>query len=210
MRPVIVIEHLEPFTSKWMFLEIKHSAEVAKPYDIWLTNVKRECEREILSKYVDRVLYESIVEIAEKEGFEKIVVLDPSAKVVLRHEDIKGTDAVVVGGIMGSHPPEGRTKSLLSKRLAGSIIRSIGDGQFTINGAVYMVRKVLDGFKLEDVRTIKGVKLVFRGGEVFLPYVYPIEGGKVVIPQEEVDYILSQLPEDEERYIKYGERPAIC
>lgn len=209
-KAVIVIEHLEPYTSKWMFIEIKHSALLASPYQLWLTNVRRDCERMVLSRYVSKVYSESIVDLSKRCDRYRVVILDPEAPKSLTPKDFEKPSVVVIGGIMGSHPPEKRTKKFLSEKIPYAVRRNIGRGQFTINGAVYVLRQVLEGKSLYKIKTINGLKIKTVEGEVFLPYTFPIENGKPVIPEEEILYIREILPLDEERYIREGKAPSIC
>ncbi len=207
---IIVIEHLEPFTSKWMFIEIKHSALLASPYQLWLTNVKRECEREIFSRYVSKVYRESIIDLSKRLEYDRIIVLDPEASTPLSPTDFEKPSIVIVGGIMGSHPPEKRTKKFLSEKISQAIGRNIGKGQFTINGAIYVLRQVLEGKSLKEIKTVNGLRINTIDGEIFLPYTFPLENGKPVIPEEEIVYIRDILPLDEEKYILEEKIPSIC
>lgn len=207
---IIVIEHLEPFTSKWMFIEIKHSALLAAPYQLWLTNVRRECERIIFSHYVSKVYRESIIDLSKRLRCNRIIILDPDASTPLTPTDFKKPSIVVVGGIMGSHPPEKRTKKYLSEKMSHAIRRNIGKGQFTINGAVYVLRQVLDGKSIEEIKTVNGLKINTIDGEILLPYTFPLENGKPVILEEEIVYIRDMLPLDEEKYILEEKIPSIC
>jgi len=207
---IIVIEHLEPFTSKWMFIEIKHSALLASPYQLWLTNVKRECEREIFSRYVSKVYRESIIDLSKRLEYDRIIVLDPEASTPLSPTDFEKPNIVIVGGIMGSYPPEKRTKKFLSEKISQAIGRNIGKGQFTINGAIYVLRQVLEGKSLKEIKTVNGLRINTIDGEIFLPYTFPLENGKPVIPEEEIVYIRDILPLDEEKYILEEKIPSIC
>ena len=193
-----------------MFIEIKHSALLASPYQLWLTNVKRECEREIFSRYVSKVYRGSIIDLSKRLEYDRIIVLDPEASTPLSPKDFEKPSIVIVGGIMGSHPPEKRTKKFLSEKISHAIRRNIGKGQFTINGAIYVLRQVLNGKSLKEIKTVNGLRINTIDGEIFLPYTFPLENGKPVIPEEEIVYIRDTLPLDEEKYILEEKIPSIC
>jgi len=142
-----------------------------------------------------------------------VVVLDPQAEERLSPRDFSSPTAVVIGGIMGGHPPLGRTRSLLTARLeeASVEVRSLGPGQYTIDGAVYMALRVARGVPLERIPVSRGLRLRHPGGwYIELPFTYPLEDGKPVLSREEVEYILYGLEEDEERALRDGVEPRIC
>lgn len=83
-----------------------------------------------------------------KELPKPIIVLDPKAKVNLDPgEASSGT--IIIGGILGSHPPLGRTSVLISSRFRGFkefvYFRKIGDRQFTIDGALAVAWLISQG-----------------------------------------------------------------
>jgi len=209
---VFAVEVLEPFISKWMFIELSHASRIVGREKFWVFNVAKECERQLLGKIASRVECKSIAAFIEElsQSF-SVVVLDPSAEVDLSPQDFKGRVLVVVGGIMGDHPPRGRTKRDLTDRLGEvPLKRRIGPGQFTIDGAIYVAYKVSKGVPLELIAVQRGLYLSDRGVEVHLPYTYPVENGRVVVSEEEVKYILGELEEDEARAIREGVLPSIC
>lgn len=209
--PLIVVEHLEPYTSRWMFYELRHAAILVGDGKLLVTNVKRTCEVELLGEFC-RVEKASIVELTPKLDI-PIIVLDPSARVRLSPRDFAEPVAVVVGGIMGSHPPGGRTRSLLTVKLEkhGAVARSLGEGQFTIDGAVYMALRVSQGVELEEIPVQRGLRLDLPGGGVVeLPFTYPVVDGVPLISREETEYLVFGVEEDEEVFAKTGRPPAIC
>lgn len=198
-RPLIVIEHLEPKLSKWLLIEYRHSALIAGS-DLLITNVCRREEAEILSKTV-KTTCESASEL-----FERAVVLDPQAKELLSPEDRELSEVFVIGGILGDHPPRGRTKELITKKMKNPIPRSLGDKQFSIDGAVYMVYKVIfEKVPLKDIPYVDGVILRSGDGfiehEIILPYRYPIVDGKPLIHQDLLKYLRARITVDENRLI---------
>lgn len=210
--PLIVIEHLEPYTSTWMYIELRHASLLAGRKRFWLTNVKRRCEKTLLAE-LGTVYTESISTILHRLEDYRIVVLDPQTDALLTPEDFRAPAAVVIGGIMGGHPPLGRTRSMLTSKLQGKnvAVRSLGPGQYTIDGAVYMALKVAGGARLAEIPVSRGLRLRHPGGwHVELPFTYPVENGKPVISRDEVEYILYKLEEDEEKALREGVEPSIC
>lgn len=195
-----VIEHLEPEIGKWLLFEYEHASEIAGKSRLMFTNVKKEEWRRLLSKF-GTVKEKSAAEIFSHE---KVVVLDPRAELPLKPEDFAGKEAVIVGGILGDHPPKGRTRKLLTNRFQKTAsVRNIGKHQFSIDGAVYVAKIVSEGTALEAIPVKKGLTLKLdEHGEIYLPYAYPLRDGKPVISQKLVEYLLSdQIVEDEEKLL---------
>ncbi|MEM2537478.1 MAG: SAM-dependent methyltransferase [Candidatus Bathyarchaeia archaeon] len=199
-RPIFVIEHLEPELGKWLLFEYEHAAEIADKNRLMFTNVKKADERQILSK-LGMVEEKSAAEIFSHE---KVIILDPKAELPLKPEDFANKEAVVVGGILGDHPPRGRTRKLLTRRFPKAVVRNIGKGQFSIDGAVYVAKLVGEGTPLEAIPVKKGLTLkINKHGEIYLPYAYPLRDGKPVISQKLVAYLCSdEIVEDEEKLLK--------
>ncbi|MEM0058700.1 MAG: SAM-dependent methyltransferase [Candidatus Bathyarchaeia archaeon] len=199
-RPIFVIEHLEPELGKWLLFEYEHAAEIAGKNRLMFTNVKKADERQILSK-LGMVEEKSAAEIFSHE---KVIILDPKAELPLKPEDFANKEAVVVGGILGDHPPRGRTRKLLTRRFPKAVVRNIGKGQFSIDGAVYVAKLVGEGTPLEAIPVKKGLTLkINKHGEIYLPYAYPLRDGKPVISQKLVAYLCSdEIVEDEEKLLK--------
>jgi ribosome biogenesis SPOUT family RNA methylase Rps3 len=209
---LFVIEVLEPFVSRWMFLEIQHVSRLVGFENLWITRVRRRCERELLARVASRVYRESVVELEEKLTHEygRLIVLDPSAEEPLSPGDFPGGRAVVVvGGIMGAHPPLGRTKSELTKKLRKPIPRNLGKLQMTIDGAAFTAREICSGRMLQELELLHGLTIHTRWGTLHLPYAYPMKDGMPVIAPGEIDYVLLEL-EDEESAMVRGRRTDIC
>jgi ribosome biogenesis SPOUT family RNA methylase Rps3 len=186
----IVVEHLEPVLSPWVFLEYKHAASLVG--GLLVTNVKDERERACLVPFAEAV-EESIGELA---GSEEILVLDPQAGEALSPEDFHRFKYVVVGGIMGDFPPRGRTRKLLTEKL-GASARTLGSCQLSVDGAVYVAWRVARGEPLERLRVALGLTLKRGFLEVKLPYCYPVGEEGVVFSRELGAYLLTLLEEDE-------------
>jgi len=195
-----VIEHLEPEIGKWLLFEYEHASEIVGKNRLMFTNVKKEEWRRLLSRF-GTVKEKSAAQIFRHE---KVIVLDPKAELSLTPEDFAGKEAVIVGGILGGHPPKGRTRKLLTTRFPKAAARNIGKSQFSIDGAVYVAKFVSEGKPLEAIPVQRGLLLKLNQyGEVYLPYAYPLRDGKPVISQKLVAYLLSdEIVADEEKMLK--------
>jgi len=200
---VIVIEHLEDVVSPWLFYEYKHSAEIYPK--LLITNVKDTLERIVLSEYCN-VISLSIVDIP----FKKVIVLDPLAEKPLTQNDFKDS-VVVVGGILGNHPPQGRTKELLSSKLECET-RTLGEGQFPIDSAVYIASMIKKGKSIDSIDFVEGFQIKIPGEYeriIELPYRYPIVNGKVFISEELLKYIKEELELDDQIAFRKGKAVSI-
>lgn len=199
----LVVEHLEPVVSPWVYLEYKHAAKVAG--GLLITNVKRDAERSCLEAFAD-VTRESIGEIAERG---EILVLDPQAAAPLSPSDFESFEYIVVGGIMGDFPPRGRTRTLLTEKL-GAEARNLGPCQLSVDGAVYVASRVAQGAHLSSVEVAMG--LVLRRGcmELHLPYCYPVAQEGVLFSRELAIYLLTLLEEDEAHAVETNRARSIA
>ena len=197
----VAIEHLEPYLSKWLWIEYKHASRLAAGR-LEFTNVKREDHFKALSRLAP-TRRESVLELY---GAGSLVILDPSAPQLLRPEDLKEGRVLVVGGILGDHPPRRRTRRLLTQRARGAKARSLGPAQFSIDGAVYVALRVAGGARLEEVPVKVGLAIKAPLTTIYLPYAYPLRDGRPVISRGLIEYLKKDVVEDEERLLR-GEEP---
>jgi ribosome biogenesis SPOUT family RNA methylase Rps3 len=183
-----VIEHLEAVMGKWLLIEYRHVSKIANEKRLIFTNVKRKSHALKLSR-IGTVRQESFTQIFRPE---ELIILDPKAYFPLRTEDFNNKSAVIVGGILGDHPPKGRTHTLITKRCPKATIRNLGKAQFSIDSAVYMAKLVSEGTPLEKIPIKKGLTIkVSENHFIHLPYAYPIKNGKPLISKELINYLLS-------------------
>ena len=182
---LFIIEHLEPKLSEWLFIEYSHAAQIVGRERLLITNVKKNDESERLSRIVGTER-KHFNELFEKE---KLLVLDPRARKKLSTSDFRGKKAVVIGGILGTDPPLGRTEKLLTKRVKAPA-RNLGRKQFSIDGAVYVAKQVSEGTPLKEVPAQLGIEIqIDRGHSVILPYAYPIVNKKPLISRQLIKYL---------------------
>jgi len=198
----VIIEHLEDRLSRWLLIEYRHAVSLVDRDRLVFTNVRRPEWRAVLSG-LGQVFEEPIEGTPLMSVLRRLIVLDPRARTLLNPEDFAEKPVgVVVGGILGDHPPRGRTYRLLTRRLLGLCEpRSLGPCQFSIDGAVYMALQVASGRRLYEIPVVKGVKVVrsWMGMtlEVELPYCYPLHEGKPWISSELLDYLAGEVALDE-------------
>jgi ribosome biogenesis SPOUT family RNA methylase Rps3 len=209
-KPLIVIEHLEPKLSRWLALEYEHSAAIAEGRLV-ITNCSEDVSR--LARRLNVPCYDrSIVELRGtlyREGSE-VIILDPQAPVRLEVGEAVNAKIIVVGGILGDHPPRGRTKKLLSDRMPDAIKRNIGPYQFSIDGAVYIAKLVSEGVRLEQIEFVVGLRLKVPTPyglevEVELPYAYPLVAGRPLIHPKLPELIARGLAYEEYRELGLAE-----
>lgn len=183
-----VIEHLEPFLGKWLLIEYRHASEIVGANRLIFTNVKKKTHAAKLSR-LGTVKPESVTALFHPQ---ELVILDPKAEEPLKPRDFKDKKAVVIGGILGEHPPKGRTFSLIACRLPQATARNMGKLQFTIDSAVYMAKLVSEGTPLENIPVKKRLTIkLSKNHYVQIPYAYPVKNGKPLISKELIDYLLS-------------------
>ena len=106
----------------------------------------------------------------------KTIVLDPAAPARLEPWEAQAADYIVVGGIMGDHPPRGRTY-LVSAMYTSAARRNLGPHQLSVDGAAYVALQVARGATLDEVPLAVGATLEVETPmgtlEVELPYAYP-------------------------------------
>lgn len=197
----VVIEHLEPYLSRWLLIEYRQASRVAKGR-LRFTNVKREDHLKALSELAPTHV-ESVLDLYPHD---RLVILDPAASQPLTPTDLKEDTTVVVGGILGDHPPRGRTRAFLTRRAVGAKVRSLGPHQFSIDGAVYVALKIAEGTTLEEIPVKVGVTIRAGPFLVHLPYAYPLSRGRPLISKELINYLRTDVEVDEERVLR-GEEP---
>ncbi|PUA33873.1 MAG: hypothetical protein B7O98_00160 [Zestosphaera tikiterensis] len=191
----VVVEHLEPCLSPWVLTEYSYVSEVFKGRVVF-TNVVKPKHAEVLSK-LGEVVSDSVTESLAR--YSKTIVLDPIAEEVLEPEDLSDVDYVVIGGIMGAHPPERRTWKYVTSRMPNAISRNIGPHQFTIAGAAYVVKKVEEGRRVREIPYVLGLKHLKKLSkdvelEIELPYAFPLnEHGELVLPKDYVKLIAEYM-----------------
>jgi len=185
---LIVIEHLEECVFPWLYFEYKNAVRLIGRSNLLFTNVCREDDIKVL-KSIAQVTCKSSTEL-----FKEPIVLDPQAKEMLSPEDAKKSTVAIVGGILGDHPPRGRTKTMLTSKFENAIVRSLGPKQLSIDGAAYTAHVVLNhGIPLKEIKFIDGITIRRKIGgivhEIHLPYRYPVLNNKPIVSIELLEHL---------------------
>jgi ribosome biogenesis SPOUT family RNA methylase Rps3 len=180
---IYIIEHLDPRIWKWNYLEYKHISEIVGKDNLWFTNIKRENKK--LEK-LGKCFKQSVKEMKLNNA----CVLDPDSKQTLVPNDSKNFEYFIFGGIMGDYPPRKRTKEELTQFVPDMQTRNIGKKQFSTDNAVFVVKRIIEGEKLENMKFQN--KITIKTGEfesVDLPFCYPIVNGKPFMSDELLKFI---------------------
>jgi len=184
------VENLEPCLSPWLRVEYEYVAKVLD--DLVFTNVKNPLMKAELTKLAP-AFSEDVAEYVARRNLKKVIVLDPKGEEELAPRDLRDCDAVVIGGSMGDYPPKGRTWELITRRLPNPIPRNLGKEQLTIAGAAYVLRQIMMGHALRDLEFVDGLRISLSLGvaelEIELPYRFPCEGGKIVLPENYIEIV---------------------
>ena len=185
MKPVFIIEHLEPKLWPWCLIEYKNISEIVGKNNLLFTNIRKSDVRK-LKKYGD-VITKSVKDIS----LANCCILDPEAKKELSPKEAGKIDYLIFGGILGDNPPKKRTKSELTKFMKNSQVRNIGKKQLSTDSAVYVVKQIILGKKLSEISFRDSIEIKINEIEsVILPYRYPLINGKPNISKELVRYLI--------------------
>ncbi len=182
-KPVIVIEHLESEVHEWCKLEYEQASKYVPDGLLMITNCS---EKLWFAQCTER-------RAADVVDPKRTIVLDPTAENVLTPEDLNNFDYFVVGGILGEEAFNGRTGTELTSTIEGAQLRNIGPKQLCIDGAVYVVMKILGGDRLESIDFADELEVEFGENEsVVLPYRYPVVDGHPLINPKLIEYLRDQ------------------
>jgi len=208
-RPLIVIEHLEDHLSRWIVLEYKHVKSMVGDRLV-VTNARLGGGCEKLRNAIGEVkCYNEPLDTLKGKLYsreDEILILDPKAGKLLEPQEISMYRIVVVGGILGDHPPRGRTSKLLSKRFPRAAKRSLGPYQLSIDGAIYVYLQVERGVKPLDVPLVVKPKIKFTimglEYEVELPFAYPKVGNKPLLAPGLIELLKEGLAYEEYKLVQ--------
>ncbi len=181
MRPIIIVEHLEPKLWPWCKIEYESISKMIPKKNLWFTNTNSP----FLKKF-SKVSKNSIKEISLK----KACILDPNARKTLTPKDSKNFDYFIIGGILGDYPPKKRTKEELTDKIRDIEARNLGKKQFSTDNAVYVLKKIIQGTKLENMKFKNKITIKLNDVEsIDLPYYYPLINKKPRISKKLIEYI---------------------
>ena len=182
MKQIFIIEHLEPKLWEWCVIEYKNISKIIGKSNLWFTNIREKGK--LLEKY-GRVIKESVKDL----NLKNVCLLDPQAKEQLNSKEAKKFDYFIFGGILGNNPPERRT-SALSDHIKFAKKRNLGKAQLSTDSAVFVVKQILEGKKLIEMKFQDSAEIKINNVEsIILPYKYPIKNNKVFMSNELIKYL---------------------
>ncbi len=182
-RPVIAVHVAEERPSRWLVEEIVESCRFARerglPF-VALNVVDQRLQAELSRRGVPWLWgYEEAL-------VQPCILLDMRAERRLQPWEASTASHIIVGGIMGAHPPRGRTYLLASGVYHQCARRSLGPGQLSIDGAVKVASLIASGADPSEIELVEGLTLEVDTGlgvvEVELPFAYPRYRGRLLAP----------------------------
>ena len=197
---LVVIENLEYYPSRWLVEEYVESYRfsASRGYDLVVTGVVNP----VMAAYLESrgVAFSRRPGYAYNRGDCILLSLDAGRR--LEPWEAESAYCVIVGGIMGDHPPRGRTRLLRYQVYTAPALRHVGRVQFSIDGAVKMAILVASGRSIDEIEVASPVYIdvdtPMGRVEVELPYGYPVIDGSPSIPRGVVDLVRRGIMWDEE------------
>ncbi|MEM2025156.1 MAG: RNA methyltransferase [Desulfurococcaceae archaeon] len=189
-KPTVVIEHCELELGPWLLLEYRHSSKLYGKEHVLFTQMPNKYNR-VMLRY-GRVSEKSIVNYVLRGDISpsEIIVLDPRATNPLTYDDLASANYVVVGGILGDHPPQGKTSHYITQRMPkGTKAFNIGNGQYSIDGTVYYIEYLWRNKSVSGFEFVDGVFVETYSGSVYLPFRYPVVNNRPLLA-EGLEYYL--------------------
>jgi len=184
-KKIFIIEHLEPKLWEWCLIEYEHISETVGKENLWFTNIKSEKDRTKLEK-LGKVSKESIKEI----NLQNVCILDPEAEETLSPKSAADFEYFIFGGILGDYPPKKRTQDELTRFVKNAKVFNIGKEQMSTDNAVLVVKNIIDGKKLSDLKFIDNISIEINDIEsVELPFRYTLVNGKPFMSRKIVEYL---------------------
>jgi len=207
-KALFVIEHLEDEVGKWVLLEYENVARIVSKENLIITNVRNCGELGKIAKCVNK----DVTSFLRKHEQDNIIILDPKADKVLEPWDFVDNklNIIIIGGILGDHPPKGRTWKLLTTKILEKgfnvKVRNLGKEQLTIDGAAYVAYLIFKGKRLSEIPFQEGLRIVRKIGliehEIILPYKYPVLDGKPLVNPKLIEYLVKGIVVDEIRRLE--------
>lgn len=186
MKPIFIIEHLEPKLWPWCIIEYESISKIIGSSCLWFTNIQKKDEKK-LERY-GKVFTSPITKL--KIDMKKACILDPLANKTLIPNEAKQFDYYIFGGILGEEKLNGRTKKELTNFLKSAQERNIGKEQFSTDNAVFVTKKIIEGVMLEKIPRINEIEIKINNIEsIILPYSYPIVKNKPRISPKLIKYL---------------------
>ena len=202
-RPLIAVHVLEEKPSRWLVEEIVESCRFASSMGLGFRAVNVADPR--LQAELSRRGVPWSWDYVEVLGG-KCIILDLRAEGRLEPWEASTVEVIVVGGIMGDHPPRGRTYLLATQYYTVCAGRSLGPVQLSIDGAVKVASLIAGGANLDEIEVVEGltieVETPLGNVEVELPFGYPRYKGRLLKPGFLEDLLSRGILWDEETMLE--------
>lgn len=186
MKPIFIIEHLEPQLWPWCLIEYESISKIVGTRNVWFTNIAPKDVKK-LTKF-GSVFRESIQKL--DIDLSRACVLDPFARKTLAPTEAPNFHYYLFGGILGDEKLNGRTTQELTRFLKKAHQRNIGPVQLSTDNAVYVTHEIIQGKHLENIPFHDTLEIELNEVEsVILPYRYPLVRGKPRISPKLVTYL---------------------
>ncbi len=205
-RKIIVIEHMEPFMSRWILEEYKEAMNIASKSGLTMsiTGVRDPVAEALLKR--NNIPYTSIHswEVCDRPG---AIVLDLWADRDLKTWEASNASCFIIGGIMGDNPPRGRGV-ILRSMFDWASIRRLGPLQLSVDTTVRVISKILEGYEITDIKMSNSVRLIVKTPlgdvEVSLPFAYILdERGNPLVSKGITELLSRGIMWDEETLLTY-------
>ncbi len=185
MKPIFIIEHLEPKVFPWCLIEYKHISQTVGKENLWFTNLKGIRGSKQLEHY-GKVCNDSV----KIMRLSAVCVLDPAALSTLSPKEAKSCRYFILGGILGDSPPKQRTRAELTPFLKEAAVRNIGKKQMSTDNAALVVQEIINGKNLGSLAFQDGIEIAINKVEsIRLPYLYRIIKRRPFISKELINYL---------------------
>jgi ribosome biogenesis SPOUT family RNA methylase Rps3 len=183
MKPIFIIEHLEPKLWPWCIIEYTSISAIVGKNNVWFTNLNTQklsnCGR-VIKKPVSKL----------EIDFSQACILDPLAKDTLTPKAAKQYRYFIMGGILGEEKLNGRTKRELTAQFPQVHAYNLEIDQFSTDNAVYVTNKIIEGTPISKMPFKDTIEIRMNAIEsVILPYRYPLVNGKPRISPELITYL---------------------
>lgn len=186
-----IIEHLEPFLSKWCLIEYKNISEYVGCENLIITNLPKKDHKKL--SYLAEVHEQSVLTM----NLKNTCLLEPQTNRILTPED--DFEYFIFGGILGDHPEQGRTEKYLTSKINSSKLidtktRNLGKKQMSTDTAVLVARIIaIDKIPFDKIKFIDEPAIQLKKGkikeEIILPYRYIKENNKPKIAKKLLEYL---------------------
>ncbi|GBF08925.1 conserved hypothetical protein [Aeropyrum pernix] len=185
--PAIIVELLEDTPSRWLLEELLESYlfAVQMGYRFAVTGATNP----LVYAAVRRAGIPVFMERGYSLNRPGCILLDLWSPKRLEPEEASSASYIIVGGIMGDHPPKGRTYLLSSQVYTACAKRNLGPEQLSVDGAVKTAILVAEGYRLDEIEFEEGVEVEVESpvkgvsAKVELPYAYPKVGDRILVSQ---------------------------